>query len=54
VLPHVAETQERDTCRRLDLFVRLLEPLMLLLLACVVLIVVIALLVPVLKMSTTV
>jgi type II secretory pathway component PulF len=54
VLPHVAETLERDTWRRLDLFVRLLEPLMLLLLACVVLIVVIALLVPVLKMSTTV
>ncbi len=53
VLPHVAETLERDTWRRLDLFVRLLEPLMLLLLAGVVLLVVIALLVPVLKMSTT-
>jgi len=54
VLPHVADTLERDTWRRLDLFVRLLEPLMLLLLAGVVLVVVIALLVPVLKMSTTV
>jgi type II secretory pathway component PulF len=53
VLPHIAETLERDTWRRLDLFVRLLEPLMLLILAGVVLIVVIALLVPVLKMSTT-
>ncbi len=54
VLPHIADTLERDTWRRLDLFVRLLEPLMLLLLAGVVLVVVIALLVPVLKMSTTV
>jgi general secretion pathway protein F/type IV pilus assembly protein PilC len=54
VLPHIAETLERDTWRRLDLFVRLLEPLMLLLLAGVVLVVVIALLVPVLKMSSTV
>jgi general secretion pathway protein F/type IV pilus assembly protein PilC len=51
VLPHVADTLERDTWRRLELFVRLLEPLMLLLLAAVVLLVVIALLVPVLKMS---
>ncbi len=54
VLPHIADTLERDTWRRLDLFVRLLEPLMLVLLAGVVLVVVIALLVPVLKMSTTV
>jgi len=54
VLPHVADTLERDTWRRLDLFVRLLEPLMLLMLATLVLIVVIALLVPVLRMSTTV
>ncbi|HVT30906.1 MAG TPA: type II secretion system F family protein [Lacipirellulaceae bacterium] len=54
VLPHVADSLERDTWRRLDLFVRLLEPLMLLLLASVVLVVVIALLVPVLRMSSTV
>jgi type II secretory pathway component PulF len=54
VLPHIADTLERDTWRRLDLFVRLLEPLMLVMLAAVVLLVVIALLVPVLKMSTTV
>jgi general secretion pathway protein F/type IV pilus assembly protein PilC len=53
VLPHIADSLERDTWRRLDLFVRLLEPLMLVLLAGVVLVVVIALLVPVLKMSTT-
>jgi len=51
VLPQIADSLERDTWRRLDLFVRLIEPLMLLLLAGVVLLVVIALLVPVLKMS---
>jgi type II secretory pathway component PulF len=51
VLPQVADSLERDTWRRLDLFVRLLEPLMLLLLAGVVLLVVVALLVPVLKGS---
>jgi general secretion pathway protein F/type IV pilus assembly protein PilC len=54
VLPHIADTLERETWRRLDLFVRLLEPLMLLLLAGIVLVVVIALLLPVLKMSTAV
>jgi type II secretory pathway component PulF len=54
VLPHIAESLERDTWRRLDLFVRLLEPLMLLILAAVVLLVVVALLVPVLKMSSAV
>lgn len=54
VLPHIADTLERDTWRRLDLFVRMLEPLMLLVLAGVVLAVVVALLVPVLKMSMTV
>ncbi len=54
VLPHIADSLERDTWRRLDLFVRLLEPLMLLILAGVVLVVVIALLLPVLKMSMTV
>src|SRR5262249_34332346 len=42
VLPHIAETLERDTWRRLDLFVRLLEPLMLLILAGIVLLVVVA------------
>ena len=43
----------RDPAFRLDLFVRLLEPLMLIALAAVVLVVVIALLVPVIKMSST-
>ena len=54
VLLTVAETQERQTWRRLDLTVRLLEPIMLLILAGVILVLVIALLLPVLKMSTTV
>jgi general secretion pathway protein F/type IV pilus assembly protein PilC len=54
VLPHISDTLERDTWRRLDLFVRLLEPLMLLILAGVVLVVVVALLLPVLRMSMTV
>jgi general secretion pathway protein F/type IV pilus assembly protein PilC len=51
VLPHIADSLERDTWRRLELFVRLLEPAMLLVMAGIVLVVVIALLVPVLKMS---
>jgi general secretion pathway protein F/type IV pilus assembly protein PilC len=53
VLTEVADSLERRTWRQLDLFVRLLEPVMLLLLAAVVLVVVVALLLPVLKMSTT-
>lgn len=51
VLPQIADSLENQTWRRLDLFVRLLEPLMLLILAGIVLMVVIALLLPVLKMS---
>ena len=51
VLPHIADSLERETWRRLELFVKLLEPAMLLVMAGVVLVVVIALLVPVLKMS---
>ena len=53
VLITIAETQERLTWRRLDLTVRLLEPIMLLILAGVILVLVIALLYPVLKMSST-
>jgi type II secretory pathway component PulF len=53
VLTNIAESLEKRTFRRLELAVRLLEPMMLLLLAGVVLAVVIALLLPVLKMSTT-
>ncbi len=54
VLLNVADSLERTTWRRLDLTVRLIEPIMLLLLAGVILILVIALMLPVLKMSTTV
>jgi general secretion pathway protein F/type IV pilus assembly protein PilC len=53
VLVDIADGLERRTWRELDLFVRLLEPLMLLLLALVVLMLAIALLLPVIKMSTT-
>jgi general secretion pathway protein F/type IV pilus assembly protein PilC len=52
VLIEIADGLERRTVRRLDLVVRLLEPLMLLILAAVVLCVVIALLMPVMKMSS--
>jgi type II secretory pathway component PulF len=54
VLLDVASTLERRTWRRLDLAVRLIEPILLLVLAIVILILVIALLLPVLKMSSTV
>ena len=54
VLLDVADSLERRTWRQLDLAVRLLEPIMLLMLASVVLVLVIALLLPVLKMSTTI
>lgn len=53
VLVQIAESVERRTWRLLELGVRLLEPVMLLMLAGMVLVVVIALLLPVLKMSTT-
>ena len=53
VLVEIADGLERRTVRRLDLVVRLLEPMMLLILAIVVLCVVIALLMPVIKMSST-
>lgn len=54
VLPEIADSLEKRTFRRLDLFVRLLEPMMLLVMAFLVLAVVLALLVPVLKSSTSV
>jgi general secretion pathway protein F/type IV pilus assembly protein PilC len=53
VLPDIADSLEKRTFRRLDLFVRLLEPVMLLVMAILVLAVVMALLIPVLKSSTT-
>jgi general secretion pathway protein F/type IV pilus assembly protein PilC len=54
VLPDIADNLEKRTFRRLDLFVRLLEPLMLLIMAILVLGVVMALLVPVIKSSTSI
>ena len=54
VLTDIADGLERRTFRQLDLMVRLLEPVMLLFLAGIVLLVVIALLLPVLKMSTAI
>ena len=53
VLVDLADDLERRTSRQLDLMVRLLEPVMLIILAGVVLLVVVALLVPVIKMSST-
>lgn len=54
VLLNVADGLERRTWRMLDLAVRLIEPIMLLLLAMIVLVLVIGLLLPVIKMSTTI
>ncbi|MGI8979173.1 MAG: type II secretion system F family protein [Pirellulaceae bacterium] len=51
VLVELADGLEKRTTRQLDLLVRLLEPMMLVVLAGVILVVVIALLVPVIKMS---
>ncbi|OHB77084.1 MAG: pilus assembly protein PilC [Planctomycetes bacterium RBG_16_64_10] len=51
VLTDIADSLERQTWRRLDLMVRLVEPIMLLVMASIVLVVVIALLLPVMKMS---
>ena len=54
VLIEIADGLEKQTKRRLDLAVRLLEPILLLFLAGAVLCVVIALLMPVIKMSSTI
>ena len=51
VLVDVADSLERRTWRQLDIVVRLLEPILLLMLASVVLMLVIALLLPMLKMG---
>jgi type II secretory pathway component PulF len=53
VLLEIADGLERRTWRQLDLAVRLIEPIMLLILAGAVLVVVIALLLPILRMGTT-
>ena len=52
VLTTIAEATERRVTRRMDLMVRLVEPLLLLVLAGVTLIVVAGLLLPVFKMSS--
>jgi len=49
VLTDIAETLERQTWRRLDMLVRLVEPVMLLIMASQVLVIVVALLMPMLK-----
>lgn len=54
VLPAIADSLEKRTFRRLDLFVRLLEPVMLLVMALLVMMVVLALLVPVIRSSTAI
>ena len=54
VLVEIADGLEKRTARRLDLVVRLLEPIMLLVLAGAILLVVVALLLPVIKMSSTI
>jgi general secretion pathway protein F/type IV pilus assembly protein PilC len=51
VLVNIAEGMEKRTERQLDLFVRLLEPMMLLVMACVTLLVVAGLLLPIFNMS---
>jgi type II secretory pathway component PulF len=54
VLVQISDDLEKRTFRRLDLFVRMLEPFMLLIMAGIVLCVVIALLLPVIKMGSTI
>lgn len=54
VLTGIADSLEKETWRRLDLFVRLIEPLMLLILACCVLVIVIALLLPMVKAGSAI
>ena len=54
VLIDVSDNLERRTSRQLDLAVRMLEPILLLLIAAMVCFIVAALLLPVLKMSSTV
>jgi general secretion pathway protein F len=54
VLVNIAEGLEKRTSRQLDLFVRLLEPVMLLVMAGVILLVVAGLLMPVFRMSSAI
>ena len=52
VLINISENLEKQTTRRLDLLVKLLEPVMLMIMAGIILFVVIALLLPVMKLGT--
>jgi len=54
VLITISDQLEKQTMRRLDVAVKLIEPLMLLVMAVIVLIVVVALLLPIMKMGQTV
>ena len=52
VLVNISDGLEKQTVRRLDLMVKLIEPLMLMVMAAVVLVVVVALLLPIMKMGS--
>jgi type II secretory pathway component PulF len=54
VLIEIADSLEKRTARQLELFVRLLEPVMLLVMASVVLVVVAGLMLPIFKMGSAV
>jgi len=54
VLVNIADNMEKTTARRLDLLVRMLEPIMLLIMAGVILFIVSALLMPIMNMSSAV
>ena len=51
VLINISESLEKQTVRRLDLMVKLIEPLMLMVMAAIILVVVVALLLPIMKMG---
>lgn len=53
VLIEIANTQEERTSRQIDLFVKLLEPVMLLFMGALVLVIAVALLLPILSMATS-
>ncbi len=54
VLINISDGLEKQTIRRLDLMVKLIEPLMLMVMAAVVLVVVVALLLPIMKMGSAI
>ncbi len=53
VLVEIADTQEERTARKIDLFVRMLEPALLALMGMMVMFIAISLLLPILKLSTS-